>query len=194
VVIAGGFDYLHRLVNPAVCRSLAEQNQWIVTEMPPDIEAQKWSFPLRNRIIAGLSQAVVVAESRLYSGSHITAQLAADYGRTVCAVPGPITHPSSQGTQWLINQGAVLVSSGQEVAEESGLSVLAQFQSHKQNHPTQPVSKPQEVLLKILQAMPKGIDELVAETGRPIEELMVDLTNLSQRAEVIKRGSLWLRV
>ena len=75
-------------------------------------------FPRRNRIIAGLSQGVVVIEAALRSGSLVTARLANEYGRTVFAVPGPVDSKEQEGCHALIAQGAVLLSSGKVIAEE----------------------------------------------------------------------------
>lgn len=89
-----------------------------VSPFYPNAEAVKANFPIRNAIVAGMSVATVVTEAAKKSGSHITAQFALDFNRVVCAVPGPISNPNSEGTKWLINQGASMVSSGQDVLAE----------------------------------------------------------------------------
>lgn len=87
----------------------------VISEYAPATPAQPGTFVQRNRIIAGMSRATIVVEAAQRSGSHITAQRALDYGRMVGAVPGPITNQYSDGTKWLINQGATLVSSAQDI-------------------------------------------------------------------------------
>jgi DNA processing protein len=90
----------------------------IVTEYPPGFPVHARHFALRNRIVAGLSKAVLVVEAAKKSGSHITAESAVKAGRSVLAVPGSIFNPYSDGTAWLVNQGAKLVTSAADVYEE----------------------------------------------------------------------------
>jgi len=89
-----------------------------VTEYPPGFPPSPGQFPARNRIVAGLAAATLVVEAREKSGSLITAQCALEAGRVVGAVPGPIDSVYSQGTHFLLRQGALLVESGRDVLEE----------------------------------------------------------------------------
>jgi DNA processing protein len=106
-VLGSGIDYM----GPARNRRLMERGLasggLVVSEYPPDMPAGKHTFPERNRIISGLSEAVVVVEADLNSGSLITAKHAADQGRPVYAVPGNINSHSSMGTNLLIRDGAM---------------------------------------------------------------------------------------
>jgi DNA processing protein len=81
----------------------------VLSEFPPDAPAQTWTFPIRNRIIAGLAGAVVVVEAGQRSGARITARNALEYGREVLAVPGPLGAAASAGCLDLIEQGATMV-------------------------------------------------------------------------------------
>ena len=83
----------------------------IISEYPPKTPPIAFHFPRRNRIIAGLSQSLIVVEAKLKSGSLITAKLAEEYGRDIYAVPGRITDNLSTGTNKIINEGAVLIES-----------------------------------------------------------------------------------
>lgn len=89
----------------------------IVGEMPPGTTARRWGFPARNRLIAALARVTVVVEASDRSGSLITASLAADLGREVAAVPGPVTAPLAVGTNALIADGARLVRGPQDVLD-----------------------------------------------------------------------------
>ena len=89
-----------------------------VSEMPPGFGAHRWSFVARNRIIAALSAVTVVVEAAIRSGSLSTADFAGQLGRTVGAVPGPVTSPMSAGTNALLAEGAVLVRDGRDVVEQ----------------------------------------------------------------------------
>lgn len=90
----------------------------VVSEYPPGASTLPAYFPRRNRIISGLSRGVVVVEAGAHSGALITAELAADQGRDVFAVPGPITAPSSEGCNHLIASGAKIVCSAEDILEE----------------------------------------------------------------------------
>ena len=90
----------------------------LVTEYPPYVGVQKWHFPARNRIISGLSQALLVTEAALKSGTLITTELALEQGKEVFAVPGPIFSEQSKGTNKLIKEGAIPVWEGHQILEE----------------------------------------------------------------------------
>lgn len=93
----------------------------VLSELPPGTEPKPYFFPRRNRIISGLSRGVVIAEAGLRSGSLITAELAAEQGREVYAIPGNINRPSSIGTNKLIRDGAVPIVVLDDVLTELGL-------------------------------------------------------------------------
>jgi DNA processing protein len=123
-VIAGGIDVLYPPENAALFERLGEEGA-ILAEMPPGTEPMARFFPRRNRIIAGLSRAVVVVEAALKSGSLITARLANEQGREVMAVPGSPLDPRCRGSNHLIRQGALLVEDADQVLEAlDGIMVL----------------------------------------------------------------------
>lgn len=116
-VIGSGIGKLYPPENMALAERIA-QNGAVLSEYPVDRTADKQTFPYRNRIVAGWSTGVIVVEAPLRSGSLITAQQAADQGRTVYAVPGPIDKPTSAGCNRLIQQGAKLVMDGGDVLDD----------------------------------------------------------------------------
>lgn len=93
----------------------------VLSEYAPLRPADRWTFPPRNRIIAGLARAVVVVEAGARSGSRITARMGLDYGREVLAVPGPIDGPASQGCLALLAEGATVVRGPEDVLAAAGL-------------------------------------------------------------------------
>src|SRR4030095_912468 len=93
----------------------------LLTEFPPGSEPEDWHFPRRNRIISGLSKAVVVVEAKEKSGSFITARLAADQGRDVMAVPGTFVGGRNRGANALLRDGAKLVESAVDILQELGM-------------------------------------------------------------------------
>ena len=120
-VLGYGFNHLYPSGNKKFFEEMLSQGNGFITEYPPWVSGHKGNFPERNRIVAGMSLATLVIEAGQKSGSHITAGFAGEYGRGICAVPGPITNCYSEGTKWLVNQGARLVTSAREVLEEAGV-------------------------------------------------------------------------
>src|SRR5688572_2803993 len=116
-VFGSGLDFVYPRENRKLAEK-AEEKGAIVSEFPLGTPPSPENFPIRNRIIAGMSLGVVVVEAAEYSGSLITARLALEGSREVFAVPGNITSPNSFGPHVLIRQGAKLVSSWQDVIEE----------------------------------------------------------------------------
>jgi DNA processing protein len=118
-VIAGGFQNLYPKENVKLAEYMMEK-QLVLSEYPPSTMPAKWQFPMRNRIISGLSEGTLVIEARKKSGSLITADFALNEGRDVFAVPGSILSPDSDGVHYLIQQGAKLVKSPEDILEELG--------------------------------------------------------------------------
>jgi len=123
-------------VYPTENRKLAENimtKGLVVSEYPMGAPAYPQNFPVRNRVISGMSLGVLVVEGAQYSGSAITARLAMEQGREVFAVPGNITSTASWGPNLLIKQGAKLVQEASDVAEELTAEVRRQVASQSRN-------------------------------------------------------------
>jgi DNA processing protein len=117
--LAGGIDVVYPPENKALAEEIAEHGL-LLSEMAVGTEPQARHFPRRNRLISGLSQAVLVVEAAERSGSLITARMANDQGRQVLAVPGSPLDPRAQGCNRLIRDGARLVQSLDDILEELG--------------------------------------------------------------------------
>jgi len=124
-VLGSGIGNVYPPENRALADRIADSGA-VISEFPVLYVPDKQSFPLRNRIIAGLSRGLLVVEAPGRSGALITAHQALEQGRTVFAVPGPIDRPTSEGCHNLIRQGAVLVRSADDIFEEleTGLNSL----------------------------------------------------------------------
>lgn len=116
-VIAGGFNHIYPIENKELAHYMMEHHL-VVSEYPPHARPLKWHFPMRNRIISGLSQGTLVVEAQGKSGSLITANFAVQEGREVFALPGNIFSSNSTGTNELIQQGAKLVQKSEDILEE----------------------------------------------------------------------------
>ena len=172
---------------------LAEGNCFI-TEYPPWVGSHKGNFPERNRIVAGMSLATVVIEAGQESGSHITARLAGEYGRGICAVPGPITNPYSEGTKWLVNQGARLVSSATEILEEAGVygNNWSKLISNEVNLNQQTLSDMlQQKIYQQLLNQPLPTDELAKQLELSIPDLNTALSLLELEGYVRRQNNTW---
>lgn len=156
------------------------KNGALFTEYPPDLEAQKWHFPLRNRIISGLSKATVVIEAGERSGACITAQYALDQSREVFAVPGNIYNEKSKGTNRLIKE-----SSAQLLKESEDILGILSISIHKNNSINHlPVN--QQKIINALIKSPLQLNEISEVTCIEARELNIALTELELKSFVQK--------
>jgi DNA processing protein len=125
-VLGCGIDVVYPKENKKIFEEITRRGA-IITEFPMGTFPAPQNFPIRNRIIAGMSLGVLVVEGAQYSGSLITARLAMEFGREVYGVPGNATQPSSFGPNQLIKQGAKLVTSWEDVIEELPTPVRSQL-------------------------------------------------------------------
>jgi DNA processing protein len=163
-----GLDVIYPAENRKLAERIAAQGA-IVSEFPFGSPAHPQNFPIRNRTVSGLSEAVVVVEGKQYSGSLITARLALDQGREVFAVPGNITSPLSFGPNLLLKQGAQLVQSADDILDGLRPEVRAQLarqQTLELPAQAQPGAHPMAAaaaeILKLLKTdTPVYLDELI---------------------------------
>lgn len=120
-VIGRGIDKVYPATHEKLACGIIESGGAVMTEEEEGTPSEPFRFPKRNRIIAGLSEAILVIEAAERSGTLITARQALDYSRDVLAVPQNIFNLSGKGTNWLISQGAKLVQSSKEILEELGI-------------------------------------------------------------------------
>jgi len=117
-VLGSGLGKLYPPENKALCERIAAGQGAVVSEFPILTEPDKQTFPQRNRIVSGWSQGILVVEAPAWSGALITANSAAEQGRTVYAIPGPIDRPSSAGCNKLIQNGARLVLDAADILDD----------------------------------------------------------------------------
>lgn len=132
-VLAGGVDIVFPPENDGLYRALTDMGA-VVSEMPPGMQPLSRHFPRRNRIISGLSLAVVVIEAKRKSGSLITARRAAEQGRSVFAAPAAPMDTRGTGCNDLIRDGATLVQNADDVLQDLVATLPERFQSTPQNH------------------------------------------------------------
>lgn len=159
-VLGCGVDCCFPSENTALYDRIVDSGGAIVSELPPGMSPNKGSFPARNRIIAGLSQAVLVTEGAADSGGLITADFASKTNRPVFAVPGPITSGLSEGPYALIKKGATLVTRGEEITDALGIKRKMQNEKLKMKV-IRFDTKDEAKILKLIQFEPLHIDDIV---------------------------------
>lgn len=176
-VVGTGLDRVYPARNKALAHEIAEKGL-LLSEFPLGTISAPGHFPKRNRIISGLSHAVLVVEAALNSGSLITARLALEQGREVMAIPGSIHSPLSKGCHALIKQGAKLVESAQDIAEELAW-------------PAPPTAATEDLkpeksdpLLHYLGFDPVSLDQLAERSGLTVEALSAKLLTLELEGRV----------
>ncbi len=118
-VLGGGFNHIYPPENEWLFHKIVEKGGCVISEYSPEIEADKSKFPIRNRIISGLSDAVLVVEALFKSGSTITARLAKQEGKKVYAIPNNIYVSTAGGTNRLIQEGAFLVTNSMQIINDT---------------------------------------------------------------------------
>jgi DNA processing protein len=185
-VLGSGVDRIY----PPEHRRLAEQiisQGALMSDYPPGTPPDASNFPPRNRLISGLSIAVVVVEAGKTSGALITAAFAADQGRDVFAVPGNINAPHSQGTNRLIRDGARPLLDPQEILETLELTMITEQRAARVILPTDAV---EARLFETLSREPLHIDEIRARTDLPIEKVTAALAMMELKGMVRQVGGM----
>ncbi|MCC7160779.1 DNA-protecting protein DprA [Candidatus Nomurabacteria bacterium] len=137
-----------RIVNSGGC---------VLSEFEPDLKAAYYTFPMRNRLVAGLSKAALIIEAQEKSGTLITARMALDYNKEVLAVPGPISSEYSKGTNRLIRQGATPITCSDDILEALGFKI---DEESKQQNLFEDARPEEKAVLKLL-TEPVERDELI---------------------------------
>lgn len=171
-VLGWGIDMKVTAEDEKLYQKILEVNSLIVSEYEGEMEGSLWSFPQRNRIVAGVSDAVLVVEAAERSGSLITARLATTFGKPLMAVPGLVTSKLAEGTNNLIKTGkAVMVTSAEDVLKVMNLSIGQMKLNMKDSH-IDPV-------LKLLESGERGADEIGRLLKMTTSEVSVKLVELS---------------
>jgi DNA processing protein len=169
-VLGCGIDRDYPVSNTQLSRRIEEAGL-VVSEYEPGVEPAAWRFPARNRIIAGVSEAVVVVEARERSGALITADFALEEGREVFAVPGEITSSLSFGTNALLKLGAAPMTATADVLDALGVEPAAPSAAAE-------ISPSAARVLELVRASPCGADELTARAVLDAGAVSVALTEL----------------
>jgi DNA processing protein len=185
-VVASGLDRPYPREHVDVWNDVARRGV-LLCESPPGTSADAFRFPLRNRIIAALSEILVVVESRAAGGSMLTVDHALRRGIPVMAVPGSPGQVTSEGTNALLAEGCAPVRDAHDVLDALGLD-------HRRHLPHDARPRPDShdrVVLEALAVAPLSLGEVVARVDRPVHDVAVSLGRLSAHGWVVDHAGWW---
>ncbi len=184
-----GEDVIYPRANRDLARKILEAGGALLSEHPPEHQARTYDFPSRNRIMVGLSQAVLVIEAGEKSGTLITARLTTEYNRDLLCVPHPIKGVHSAGPHQFLRMGAMLVSEPAHIIEALGFAAP--------EDPAQqvlPLLSGTERIVYELLSEPYSRDDLVRRANLPVQEVLSALSTLELQGFIVNRFSAWHRI
>ena len=192
-VFAGGVNHIYPPENRELAAELIDRGNTIVSEMPFGYTPRAQDFPRRNRIIAGMSLAVVVVEAALRSGSLITARLANEMGRQVFAVPGSPLDPRSAGANSLLKSGSLICTEAGDILDVLGpmTTPTTQKRTLAEPHAGPPVAASDDQRARIegaLDRTPVDVDELIRFTGLPARNVQLVLLELDLAGSLVRHS------
>lgn len=200
-VIGSGLGKIYPPENLELARRISDGHGAVISEFPINWGPNKTTFPMRNRIVSGWSHGVLVVEAPERSGSLITANLAADQGRSVFAVPGPIDRDSSAGCNALIKNGARLVTDARDILEDFNQLPLIENNSLAANKSTPQATtlgKLPPIEASVMQALADdqlGIDDLIHRSQLAPHEVSTALLSLElKRLIQVLPGSRFVKL
>lgn len=179
-VLGCGVDICYPREHIGLYMDILNHGGGILSEFPPGEQPLPWHFPLRNRIISGLSDMVLVMEAREKSGSLITADIALEQGKDVYALPGPVTSSLSKGCNRLIQQGAGILLSPENFMEEIGILKYKDCvkSEGKTEEKKKMLERTEELVYSSLGLFARSASEIVEETALPAQKVLRILASL----------------
>jgi DNA processing protein len=192
-VFGSGLDITYPPENKKLSERI-EKNGALISEFLLGTEPEGTNFPKRNRLISGLSLGVIIIEAGIKSGALLTAQLALEQGREVFAVPGNISSRGSQGTNWLIKNGATLVTRVDDILEELKNVFSDETEEHKKDAGFS-LSEQEQKVYQLLSTEPAHIDLIAKESQLSTPQALSLLLNLELKGAVKQlSGKNFIRV
>lgn len=189
-VPGSGLDWnvLYPRLNLNLAKKIVDSGGAILSEFEPDFKPTAWSFPQRNRIMAGLSRAVLIIEAEEKSGSLITARLALDYNRDVLAVPGSIFSSSSEGANRLIKEGATVITKSEDILRALGFKIENKETNFAKIDPKNCSTEELSIIEILREPLPK--DELVRKLKMPVSQANILLSAMEIKGLIREREGL----
>jgi len=185
-VLGSGVDTIYPPEHRQLASDITDSGA-VISDYPPGTEPESSNFPPRNRIISGLSLAIVVVEAGETSGALITASFAADQNRDVLAVPGNIDSPNSKGTNMLIQNGARPMLKPEDVLEALNLE---QVNTRRMARKLLPADATEAKILQVIAASTMALDEISFLTGIPVEMVSATLAMMELKGLVRNSGTM----
>ena len=183
-VLGSGLNCMYPPENTELAEQIVGKGGALISEMQPDEGPQKWSFPMRNRIIAAISKGVLIIEGKKTSGAMITAANALDLSRDIYAVPGSIYARLSEGPNHLIQNGAFPALSPWDILEAERWG--ARPENNKASQKQVELTQNEKTVVELLKIQPLSFDEISKEASFSPSELNSLLTMLVLRGIIIK--------
>ncbi|MBI2046101.1 MAG: DNA-protecting protein DprA [Parcubacteria group bacterium] len=181
-----GEQVLYPSSNKTLAKEIIAHGGALLSEFPSDFRATQWSFPQRNRIMAGLSRGVLIIEASEQSGTLITARLALDYNRDVYVIPGSIFSDGTRGSNALIKGGATPITSSSDMLVALGFETAQEHPSVKENAN----HEERAVLELLLEPLPR--DAIIQALNRPTHEVNMLLSVMELKGLIKERlGSIY---
>lgn len=186
-VLGSGIDQatIHPHAHGPLAEEIIAHGGAVVSEYPPGFPPTQYSFPARNRIIAGLTHGTLVTEAPLKSGALITARAALDYNREVFAVPHALTNEMGAGGNALLKQGAVFVTEANDILDALALPRLAATSTSTAHLPPT-----EQALIALLSAEPQPIDTIIKRSGLPSQAVTSTLLILEIKGHIKNIGGM----
>lgn len=179
---------LYPRANVALARDIVSSGGALISEFEPNFKATEYSFPQRNRVMAGLSQATLVVEAREKSGSLITARLAADYNRDVLVVPGSIFSLESKGAHQFLRLGATAITGPQDLLQALGIEQRDTTITLRTDVSDEEMS----VLEALTKPLPR--EQLIESIGKPVADANILLSMMELKGLIVEElGFLRIR-
>ncbi len=186
-VLGSGLDSIYPAEHRQLAQEIAQGHGAIISEYGLGVQPEAKNFPPRNRVISGLSLGVIVVEAGERSGALITSNFALEQGREVFAVPGNINSPASAGTNRLIQQGAKLVTSVDDVLDELNLKLVVEQTAVQL---ALPETAEEAALMAHLSGQPVHVDDLCQHTGLPTSLVTSTLTMMELKGMIRQVGGM----
>lgn len=184
-VMPCGIDMIHPQHQESLYNEILENNGLVISEFEGSSPPAIWTYPKRNRIVAGLSKAAMIVEAGKKSGSLITAGFAKSYKRKLFVVPGPLTSLNSQGILQLIKEGADIVTSSEDVLVSYD---TIRFESPKVSSRLLSLNSFEQAVLEELQREPMKVDDLSRFIKKSVAEIGTILSLMQLRGLLLEEG------
>lgn len=172
-----------------LAHQILEAGGGLLSEFKPDFKATNWSFPQRNRLVCGISEATLIIEASEKSGTLITAKLTADYNRELLVVPGNIFSDNSKGVHQFLKLGATPVTTPEDILEVLGIKISDGVPS-----PSRVALSPEEERIIQILLEPTERDSLIRQLSLPISAASIILMQMEIAGHIIEENGVYRKV